>query len=112
MPVGWRFTIQLADKRVAQDILQNRHELNLSVVETSPDQPVLKWWYYSKEGDVTYDEQQQTLLIFADIQDGLSIRTIAIDFSLKRKLTPTNSRSHFHIRDRVIFFDTRAMSKH
>ncbi|WP_134686566.1 hypothetical protein [Brevibacillus migulae] len=67
---GWLFTIHLTDQQIIADILENRMELNLFVVETHDDLPVHKWWYYSKDGDVSYDEQQSALLIFADSRMG------------------------------------------
>ncbi|WP_139488839.1 hypothetical protein [Brevibacillus dissolubilis] len=67
---GWEFLIHTDQREIVDELVSNRHELNLFVVEETPGQPTQKWWYYSKDGDVTYDEASHVVRIFADSKMG------------------------------------------
>lgn len=67
---GWEFIIYTEDGKMVDDIVTNRMELNIFVVEEYQDQPTRKWWYYSKNGQVSYDEERKAIKIFADSKMG------------------------------------------
>ncbi|MBP1931416.1 hypothetical protein [Ammoniphilus resinae] len=67
----WKFIIDISDKAMITNILQNRHELNIFVV--TEGQPVQKSWYYSKDGLVEYNHETGKMNILADVKIDYSV---------------------------------------
>jgi hypothetical protein len=63
---GWRFNMVIQDKLKANEILKCKDQLNIFVTEKQGDKVLRKWWYYSKDGRVDYNEEDNLLTILAD----------------------------------------------
>ncbi|WP_138753850.1 hypothetical protein [Paenibacillus sinopodophylli] len=63
---GWRFTVNLPQGPVLEDLLANKNELNVFIFQEYADQPTLKTWYYVKDGPVEYDADKGSLTIVTD----------------------------------------------
>lgn len=61
---GWLLTATVEPGKTVDEILKWSNELNLFVFEEHL-QPVVKHWFYVKEGGVSYDARSQTLRIEA-----------------------------------------------
>ncbi|WP_284637771.1 hypothetical protein [Paenibacillus silviterrae] len=61
---GWTFTIDLAEEQLAEELMKNRLELNIFVVDE--DRQNQKSWYYSSDGAITYNKEERKLIIAAD----------------------------------------------
>ncbi|NOU96381.1 hypothetical protein GC093_24655 [Paenibacillus sp. LMG 31456] len=62
---GWKLSILEADPDKVERILQFKHELNVFIFEASEGQPIVKNWYYVKDGHVEYEEANSLLTIVA-----------------------------------------------
>jgi hypothetical protein len=60
----WTFTINIADRNAADKVLQFKDQINIFV--NSAIDPKQKTWYYSSDGNVSYDADSQQLTIVAD----------------------------------------------
>jgi hypothetical protein len=63
---GWNIIVHVADQAIAAKIMELKHELNVFLFEEFDDKPILKNWYYIKEGEVQYDQESHRLTIYAD----------------------------------------------
>lgn len=62
---GWLFSIETKRDENVDALLEFREELNVFIFQEPEDEPVLKTWYYIKDGPVVYDDQAGKLLISA-----------------------------------------------
>jgi hypothetical protein len=62
----WRINIQLNPEVKIDEILTWKEELNLFIFQEFDDQPTKKIWFYLKNGNLRFDEQNQILTIKAE----------------------------------------------
>ncbi|RXT15408.1 hypothetical protein [Ammoniphilus sp. CFH 90114] len=67
----WAITIHILDRRMAEAIVDHRDELNIFVV--TEGQTSQKSWYYTRYGNVKYDQENQELTIIADSKMDYSV---------------------------------------
>lgn len=59
----WRFTVASAKTPAIDQVLQFKDELNVFIFREQDGRSVEKVWFYTGDGDVTYDESAQRLTI-------------------------------------------------
>lgn len=62
----WKIQIHLTPEVNVQEILAWKDELNLFIFQEFDDQPTKKIWFYLKNGNVHFDEDNQILTIMAE----------------------------------------------
>jgi hypothetical protein len=67
----WKFTIDISDTLIIEQILDNKNEINIFVVKDGDAHN--KTWYYSSEGDIQYDPSKQQLYITVDNKNEYSV---------------------------------------
>lgn len=62
---GWLFQIETVWNDTVEELLRRKDELNVFIFKEYVDQPILKTWYYVKDGPVEYDKERKLLTIRA-----------------------------------------------
>jgi hypothetical protein len=62
---GWVFTIETERTDSVEEVLRLKNELNLFVFKEENGRPVEKVWFYTGDGDVQYDDNNNCLRIRA-----------------------------------------------
>lgn len=77
---GWRFAVRMPTGAAAdadvQELLRLKNELNVFVFRTLDDGRAEKTWYYTGDGDISYDGSSRELTIEA----GREIRYLPSDY--------------------------------
>jgi hypothetical protein len=62
---GWIFNVETPKNIEIDELLKVKNELNVFIFQEFEEQPVIKTWYYVKDGQVEYDAGQQRLTVQA-----------------------------------------------